>query len=71
MDGLRMSELDFLQWALIILLFASNFIVWVELRAMQKSTHQVQFINTPKGEFEKFNKELEDKLSKELYENIN
>lgn len=60
-----------LELLLIILLFASNFFLWVELKAMQKSTHQVQFINA-KGDFEQVSKELQEKLSPEnLYENIN
>lgn len=49
----------------------SNVKLWIELRAMQKSTHQVQYVNMGKQEFQAFNDELKEKLAKEFFDNIN
>lgn len=54
---------------LIVLLFASNFFLWVELKAMQRSTHQVQYVNLPNQEFEKMTTELKQTLTKDIFEN--
>ena len=62
--------IETLHWTLTAVLTASNFFLWVELKAMQKSTHQVQFVNA-KGDFEQVTKELQEKFSPEhLYENL-
>lgn len=45
-------------------------LVWTEVRAMQKSTHQVQYVNLPNEDFQKMTKDLEDKLTKKFYDNI-
>lgn len=41
----------------------------VELKAMQKSTHQVQFIPADQS-FQKLNEELKQQLGKDVFENL-
>ena len=40
----------------------------IEVKAMMKSTHQVQYIRS--AEFEKLNEELKENLQKEFFDNI-
>lgn len=61
---------------LLILLLASNvglFIavnkLWIELKAMQKSTHQVTYVNGG-ADYEKLTEELKDKLTKPDFDNV-
>jgi hypothetical protein len=44
--------------------------LWVELKAMQKSTHQVQYVNMSSQEFQAFNKDLEEKMTKDVFDNL-
>ena len=50
---------------------AGLFWCMVEIKAMQKSTHQVQYVNMGKQEFQAFNDELKKTLTKEYFDNIN
>jgi len=65
---------ELLQWALILGLIASNFYLLVEVKAMQKSTHQVTYMDPfadKKGQdFQKVDAALGEELSKELFDNI-
>ena len=71
--------LDVIQWALLIGLVASNFRLWVEVRAMQQSTHQVTYVNPfadkkKPQEFETLSEQMNDELKKaqdEFFGNIN
>jgi len=57
---------------LIIAQGASIFFLWVEVKAMQKSTHSVQYIDPTKSEeFMKLNESDEKALNKDLFDNIN
>ena len=42
----------------------------VELKAMQKSTHSVQFVPADSG-FQKMTDELKENLTKDIFDNIN
>lgn len=42
----------------------------VELKAMQKSTHSVQFVPA-ENEFQKMTNELKENLTKDIFDNIN
>jgi hypothetical protein len=49
--------------------FAMGLIAWIEVKAMQKSTHSIQYV--PAGtDFEKVTKDLETKLNKDLFEAV-
>lgn len=49
--------------------FAMALIAWIEVKAMQKSTHSIQYV--PAGsDFEKVTKDLEVKLNKDLFEAV-
>jgi len=41
----------------------------IELKAMQKSTHQVQYVRS--DEFEKLNEKLTEELTKDVFDNLN
>lgn len=52
-----------------LLAFAMAVIAWIEVKAMQKSTHSIQYI--PAGtDFEKVTKDLEEKLNKDIFEAV-
>lgn len=46
--------------------------LWTEIKAMQKSTHSVTYIDplSPSQSFQKLTEEEEDKLNKDQFENI-
>jgi hypothetical protein len=54
----------------IVALIVSNFKLWVELKAMQSSTHKVQLVNVPNNDFQKMTDELREKLKLTPYDNI-
>lgn len=49
--------------------FAMGLIAWVEIKAMQKSTHSIQYVPAD-GQFEKITAELNEKLNKDIFENV-
>lgn len=49
--------------------FAMGLIAWVEVKAMQKSTHSIQYVPAT-SDFEKVTKDLETKLQKDLFEAV-
>jgi hypothetical protein len=52
-----------------LMAFAMAVIAWIEVKAMQKSTHSIQYI--PAGtDFEKVTKDLEEKLNKDIFEAV-
>jgi hypothetical protein len=52
-----------------LIAFAMGLIAWIEVKAMQKSTHSIQYV--PAGtDFEKVTKDLETKLNKDLFEAV-
>lgn len=49
--------------------FAMGLIAWIEVKAMQKSTHSIQYV--PAGnEFEKVTQDLQEKLNKDMFEAV-
>lgn len=68
--------LEFVYACMAILFFSTSmlgyslFNAWVEIKAMQKSTHQVQFLRTDPEEFQQMTQELKDQLEKDPFENI-
>jgi hypothetical protein len=49
--------------------FAMALIAWIEVKAMAKSTHSIQYV--PAGtDFEKVTKDLEEKLNKDMFEAV-
>jgi len=54
----------------LVLLFASNFFLWVEVKAMKNSTHQITQIRATPGEFEELTAKQRDELTKELFDNL-
>lgn len=44
--------------------------IWVDYKALQKSTHKVQFLNVSEQQFQNFNDELKQKLSEDPYKNV-
>lgn len=44
--------------------------LWIEVKAIQKSTHQVQYVNMPQGAFEAMTDEMREKLQEDPYGNI-
>lgn len=52
-----------------LMAFAMGLIAWIEVKAMQKSTHSIQYV--PAGtDFEKVGKELEEKITKDMFEAV-
>ena len=52
-----------------LMAFAMSLIAWIEVKAMQKSTHSIQYV--PAGtDFEKVTQDLEAKLNKDLFEAV-
>lgn len=49
--------------------FGMALIAWVEVKALQKSTHSIQYVPA-NSEFEKVTKDLEAKLNKDLFEAV-
>lgn len=49
--------------------FAMGLIAWVEVKAMAKSTHSIQYIPA-NSDFEKVTKDLEEKLNKDMFEAV-
>ena len=49
--------------------FAMALIAWIEVKALQKSTHSIQYVPASPN-FEKVTKDLEDKLDKDLFEAV-
>jgi hypothetical protein len=42
---------------------------WIEVKAMQKSTHSIQYVPA-NSEFEKVSKELEENFNKDIFEAV-
>ncbi len=49
--------------------FAMALIAWIEVKAMQKSTHSIQYVPAS-SDFEKVTKDLETKLNKDIFEAV-
>lgn len=49
--------------------FGMALIAWVEVKALQKSTHSIQYVPASDS-FEKVTKDLEEKLNKDLFEAV-
>lgn len=51
---------------------AGGVVVWlaIEVRAMQKSTHQVQYVRASSEEFQKFNEDLKKTFEKDFFDNV-
>ncbi|MBR9701042.1 hypothetical protein GOV11_04210 [Candidatus Woesearchaeota archaeon] len=63
-----------LSYLLIILLCTAIVKLWIELKAMQASTHQITYLNPmdkSKDEFQKLTKKQEKDLTSRLFDNIN
>lgn len=52
-----------------LIAFAMALVAWVEVKAMQKSTHSIQYVPATQ-DFEKVTKDLEAKLNKDLFEAV-
>ena len=42
--------------------------IWTELKAMQKSTHSIQYV--PATDFETLNEKTKENLTKDLFDNV-
>lgn len=51
------------------LAFTMALIAWIEVKAMQKSTHSIQYVPATQ-DFERVTKDLETKLQKDLFEAV-
>lgn len=51
-------------------LFITVTMLWVEVKAMKNSTHQISYINPTTGEFEALNDATKEKLTKEPFDNV-
>lgn len=49
--------------------FGMALIAWVEVKALQKSTHSIQYVPA-NPDFEKVTQDLEAKLNKDLFEAV-
>ena len=49
--------------------FVMALFAWVEVKAMQRSTHSIQYMPAS-TEFEQVTKDLEEKLSKDIFEAV-
>lgn len=65
MTGLDFVALFFSCLSLVISIFSL-----IELKAMQRSTHKVQFYNPASQEFEKITQAQADVLQKDVFDNI-
>lgn len=54
-----------------VVLFVMTIFLWIEVRAMQKSTHQISFLNPLNQQFSAQSKEEAEKANSELFDNIN
>jgi len=52
-----------------ILSFVMSLFCWIEVKAMQKSTHSIQYVPA-NSEFEKVSKELEENFNKDIFEAV-
>jgi CHASE3 domain sensor protein len=52
-----------------IIAFSMALISWIEVKAMQKSTHSIQYVPATPN-FEKVTKDLEEKLDKDIFEAV-
>ena len=52
-----------------VLAFGMSVIAWIEVKALQKSTHSIQYVPV-NSEFEKVTKDLEEKLNKDMFEAV-
>lgn len=52
-----------------ILAFGMSLIAWIEVKALQKSTHSIQYVPAS-TDFEKVTKDLEEKLNKDMFEAV-
>lgn len=44
--------------------------LWTEMKALQKSTHQIQYVNLGDQEFQKLSEDMKDKLEEDPFGNI-
>ena len=51
-------------------LAVSNAKLWIEFKALQSSTHKIQYVNMPDTGFQKLTDELKQKLRDTPYDNI-
>jgi len=64
-------NLDILNWILILLLIASNFFIWIEVKAGQKSTHRFTYVDPLKGRKpEDLDEKTIDELMEDPFDNI-
>jgi hypothetical protein len=49
--------------------FAMGLIAWIEVKALQKSTHSIQYVPAT-SDFEKVTQDLEAKLNKDMFEAV-
>jgi len=49
--------------------FGMGLIAWIEVKALQKSTHSIQYVPAS-NDFEKVTQDLEAKLNKDLFEAV-
>lgn len=59
-----------LAFVLIILIGTTQVFLWIEVKSLQKSTHQVQYVNIGEQDFQKMTDELKTKLTETPYDNI-
>jgi uncharacterized protein YcgL (UPF0745 family) len=52
-----------------VLSFVMSLFCWIEVKAMQKSTHSIQYVPA-NSDFEKVSKELEEKFNKDIFEAV-
>lgn len=52
-----------------IIAFAMALIAWIEVKAMAKSTHSIQYVPATPN-FEKVTKDLEEKLDRDIFEAV-
>ena len=52
-----------------VLAFGMSLIAWIEVKALQKSTHSIQYVPAS-TDFEKVTKDLEEKLNKDMFEAV-
>jgi hypothetical protein len=52
-----------------LMAFAMGLIAWIEVKALQKSTHSIQYVPAT-SDFEKVTQDLEAKLNKDMFEAV-
>lgn len=63
--------LGILGFVTLIVSTITQIVLWTEVKAMQKSTHQVQYIRTDPNEFEKMTEALKEQLAPDpLQDNV-